>query len=324
MTEPAGPVPTPPHVAEAPAAETYGRVEADGTVWAWGANSSGKLGDGTTTDRNAPVQVGGLTNVIAIASGDLQSFEYGMGALLGIQAQGTAKYNYLVDGTVIPQGAPVVRNFVNHEGELYAQYTWKVSRTLTLTAGIRFSIEPPVYEANGQQASTNIPIADWLAQRMNLADQGLSQNGVTPITFIPESAGRPMYPSHHNWAPRAGIAYSPKGDSGLSKFLFGGSGKTSIRAGGGMYYDLIGQPLAQSFSSSPRGSEAKDGAASARIRSADADRRGSGSREESIGESNPVAYEYPTRETCAPNFQYCHDAISPSRVILPGGHRFRL
>lgn len=29
----------------------------DGTVWAWGANNSGQIGDGTTEDRNAPVQV---------------------------------------------------------------------------------------------------------------------------------------------------------------------------------------------------------------------------------------------------------------------------
>ena len=178
-----------------------------------------------------------------------------MGALLGIQAQGTGRYNYQVDGTVIPPGAPVVRNFVDHEGELYAQDTWKVTRSLTVTAGLRVSLAPPVYEANGQQASTNIPIADWLAQRMNLADQGLSQNGVTPITFIPASAsgGRSIYPNHTNWAPRVGIAYSPKADSGISKFLFGGPGKTSIRVGGGMYYDLIGQPLAQTFSGSQFG-----------------------------------------------------------------------
>jgi len=43
------------------------------------------------------------------------------------------------------------------------------------------------------------------------------------------------------------IAYSPKAEGGLSKFFFGGPGKTSIRAGGGMYYDEIGQPLVASF-----------------------------------------------------------------------------
>jgi hypothetical protein len=49
------------------------------------------------------------------------------------------------------------------------------------------------------------------------------------------------------------LAYSPTADSGLSKFLFGGPGKTSIRAGAGMYYDIIGQPLAQLFNATAFG-----------------------------------------------------------------------
>ena len=46
----------------------------DGTVWTWGDNSYGQLGDGTTNQRTTPVQVSGLTNVLAIAGGYGRSF----------------------------------------------------------------------------------------------------------------------------------------------------------------------------------------------------------------------------------------------------------
>lgn len=41
----------------------------DGTVWGWGENRAGGLGDGTLTNRAAPVQVSGLTSVTAISQG---------------------------------------------------------------------------------------------------------------------------------------------------------------------------------------------------------------------------------------------------------------
>jgi len=45
-------------------------LKSDGTLWAWGYNSSGQLGDGTSIMRRTPVQVSGLTNgVTTIAAG---------------------------------------------------------------------------------------------------------------------------------------------------------------------------------------------------------------------------------------------------------------
>ncbi len=40
-----------------------------GTPYAWGLNTSGQLGDGTTTERHTPVPVRGLTEVVAVAAG---------------------------------------------------------------------------------------------------------------------------------------------------------------------------------------------------------------------------------------------------------------
>ena len=45
-------------------------LAADKTVWTWGLNGSGQLGDGTTTNSSLPVHVPGLTNVKAVSAGD--------------------------------------------------------------------------------------------------------------------------------------------------------------------------------------------------------------------------------------------------------------
>ena len=41
----------------------------DGTVGAWGMNSQGQLGDGTTTRRTSPVAVPGLSGVETVTAG---------------------------------------------------------------------------------------------------------------------------------------------------------------------------------------------------------------------------------------------------------------
>ncbi|HZK44387.1 MAG TPA: hypothetical protein VFC73_08940, partial [Syntrophomonadaceae bacterium] len=54
-------------------------LKSDGTVWAWGNNSDGQLGDGSTTSRYYPVQVrdgageGFLQDVVALAAGSNHS-----------------------------------------------------------------------------------------------------------------------------------------------------------------------------------------------------------------------------------------------------------
>ncbi len=45
----------------------------NGTAWCWGYNPEGNLGDGTRTDRSAPVQVSGLEGVVRVTAGTLHS-----------------------------------------------------------------------------------------------------------------------------------------------------------------------------------------------------------------------------------------------------------
>jgi alpha-tubulin suppressor-like RCC1 family protein len=48
-------------------------VKSDGTVWSWGYNSYGQLGNGTTTQRASPVRVQGLTGIVAVSAGGQHS-----------------------------------------------------------------------------------------------------------------------------------------------------------------------------------------------------------------------------------------------------------
>ena len=57
------------------AAEQVGyAIKDDGTVWAWGNNRYGQLGDGTKTSSTTPVQVMGLSGVKSIGGGLMLSY----------------------------------------------------------------------------------------------------------------------------------------------------------------------------------------------------------------------------------------------------------
>ena len=77
----------------------------DGTVWAWGANLHGQLGDGTTINRPSPVQVAGLAGVRAIAAGGPHSLALASDGT--VWAWGKNRQGQLGDGTTIDRPAPV-------------------------------------------------------------------------------------------------------------------------------------------------------------------------------------------------------------------------
>ena len=56
-----------------PGAQHSLAIKSDGTLWGWGANYSGQLGDGTNINKNIPVQIGSANNWAIIAAGGYHS-----------------------------------------------------------------------------------------------------------------------------------------------------------------------------------------------------------------------------------------------------------
>jgi hypothetical protein len=78
-------------------------VREDGTLWAWGRNWAGQLGDGTTTRRSTPVQV--LTNVRSVTAGGYHSLAVREDGTLW--AWGWNGVGQLGDGTTENRSTPV-------------------------------------------------------------------------------------------------------------------------------------------------------------------------------------------------------------------------
>jgi hypothetical protein len=115
-------------------------------------------------------------------------------------------------------------------GGLYFQDSWKAKSNLTINYGLRWEVSMPWYDTEGKietinpgEQSTQFPTAPlgWVVP----GDPGI------PSTLAPTR--------YNNFAPRIGIAYSPDFSDGLLGKLTGGPGKTSIRAGYGIFYTSI-------------------------------------------------------------------------------------
>jgi outer membrane receptor protein involved in Fe transport len=101
----------------------------------------------------------------------------------------------------------------------FAQDEWKATPRLTLTYGLRYEYTSPETDTRGFSFSL-VP-----------GVQSVKFPGAPLGFLVPGDLGAPRgwyFPDHTNFSPRIGIAWDPFGD-----------GKTSIRGGGGLFFDTL-------------------------------------------------------------------------------------
>jgi hypothetical protein len=110
---------------------------------------------------------------------------------------------------------------------VYAQDSWRARTDLTINAGLRWDVIMPFWEKDNQ-IQTYVP-----------GKQSVLYPGAPTGVVVAGDQGIPstIAPTRYtNFAPRVGIAYAPHFDKGLGGLLFGGSGKSSLRASYGLFY----------------------------------------------------------------------------------------
>jgi hypothetical protein len=140
---------------------------------------------------------------------------------------------------------------------LFAQDSWKIKPNLTVNYGLRWEYNQPFYDARGRyqtfrpgQQTTTYPCQ--LAPGNPLigvyGSNDCSPNGPANAFFplglvVPGDAGVPKGLTksyYHSFAPRIGVAWDP-----------GKNGKTTIRAGFGVFYNPIEQLVLEQFQAEP-------------------------------------------------------------------------
>jgi Carboxypeptidase regulatory-like domain len=128
------------------------------------------------------------------------------------------------------QAAKQVLDSRTRYGGAFAQDSWKVKPNLTLNLGLRWEVSMPWYDWQGK-------IQTWEPGAQStvfpLAPPGLVFPG---DPGIPKTLAPTRY---NNVGPRLGLAYSPGFSDGVLGKVFGGPGKTSIRAAYGIYYTSV-------------------------------------------------------------------------------------
>jgi hypothetical protein len=165
----------------------------------------------TSLGNNVPPAVGPPASEISAA--DRTRFNNLYNDLLGRMNQVTQTF-YSDLRNFQPAGTPRVRNYRFREFNAFFQDDWKIHPRLVLNFGLRYEFFGAPFETNGIQG---------------IVDHAALINSTARIDNLTIQPGSQWYNSDfNNIAPRIGLAWAP-----------GGSGKTALRAGWGIFYDRI-------------------------------------------------------------------------------------
>lgn len=135
----------------------------------------------------------------------------------GVVSEVSQTFNVTSQTSGFVNGAPNNRNYRENNWSLYLGDSWRLTRRLTFSYGLRWEYYSPVDEKNGLVLLPVIPAGQTVEQTLL---------GNATVDFAGGPSKRSLYnPDRKQFAPNIGLAWDPFGN-----------GKTAVRAGFSMNY----------------------------------------------------------------------------------------
>jgi Carboxypeptidase regulatory-like domain len=115
----------------------------------------------------------------------------------------------------------------NHYAGAFAEDSWRARTNLTLNYGLRWDIIEP-WSEKYNHIQTIVPGLQSVLYPNSPSGLVVAGDPGIPSTLSP--------PKYFKFAPRVGLAYSPRFEHGILKKILGKSGQSSIRASYGIFY----------------------------------------------------------------------------------------
>ena len=141
-----------------------------------------------------------------------QTFAFMLGRVANVQSD----FNYDAAGNALTQLTGDQRYYRYYQTQVYAQDSWKVTPSLTLSYGVTYQLFSVPYETRGLESMEPLTFDQYMTDRIKQSSASQSGTSAVPlISYVLGGKGNsgnapPLYqPEHKNFSPHIGFSWNP-------------------------------------------------------------------------------------------------------------------
>jgi len=210
---------------------------------------------------NQPPTCSATIKTNCLASGDVSTWNSLYAAALGIVDRAGVLVAFDKQFNPLPFGTQLKVNMDINAVELYAQDTWRLRPSFTLSYGVNYGVQLPPVEENGlstlmvyKDTEALVYFDQYMARKRDAALRGQTYDPQFAWATLARTGRKYVFnPDWDNFGPRIAASWNPSFTGGFLGRLFG-ERKTVLRGGYSLVYDrvtsvntVMGSPITVGF-----------------------------------------------------------------------------